>query len=120
MSKSNERAAAPSEPMRRCVVAVPVRDEAERLPACLNALAAQRAKIGRSSRLWLVWVVLFANNCRDESAELRDPWRRTLPSSSEVVEASLLPDFAHAGGARREAMDIRQTIGCRREARAME
>ena len=34
---------------RFCVVAIPVKDEAERLPACLEALAAQREARGLAS-----------------------------------------------------------------------
>ena len=95
----------PSEPMRRCVVAVPVRDEAERLPACLDALAAQRDRDGRPMVFGTFGVAIFANNCDDKSAELVRSLARGLPFPVRVVEASLLPDFAHAGGARREAMN---------------
>ena len=95
----------PSEPMRRCVVAVPVRDEAQRLPTCLNALAAQRDKDGRPLVFGTFGVAIFANNCEDKSAELVRSLARGLPFAVRVVEASLLPDFAHAGGARREAMN---------------
>src|SRR5580704_1288942 len=91
--------------MRRCVVAVPVRDEAERLPKCLNALAAQRDQDGRPLVFGRFSVAIFANNCDDRSAELVRSLGRGLPFPVRVVEASLLPDFAHAGGARREAMN---------------
>jgi GT2 family glycosyltransferase len=91
--------------MRRCVVAVPVRDEAEHLPKCLNALAAQRDQDGRPLVFGRFSVAIFANNCDDKSAELVRSLGRGLPFPVRVVEASLLPDFAHAGGARREAMN---------------
>jgi GT2 family glycosyltransferase len=91
--------------MRRCFVAVRVRDETERLPKCLNALAAQRDQDGRPLVFGRFSVAIFANNCDDKSAELVRSLGRGLPFPVRVVEASLLPDFAHAGGARREAMN---------------
>ena len=52
------------------VVAIPVRDEEERLPACLRALAQQRDRFGQPIPPTLVRVVVFANNCADQSASL--------------------------------------------------
>jgi glycosyltransferase involved in cell wall biosynthesis len=52
------------------VVAIPVRDEEERLPACLRALAQQRDRLGRPIPPRLVRVVIFANNCTDQSASV--------------------------------------------------
>jgi hypothetical protein len=89
-----------------CVVAIPTKDEAERLPGCLNALAHQRDSSGRSLLPGAFGVVIFANNCSDESAELARSMASGLPFPIRVCEASLLGSFAHAGGARRAAMDI--------------
>jgi hypothetical protein len=55
------------------VVAIPVRDEDERLPACLRALALQRDRLGQSIPPTLVRIVVFANNCTDQSASLAHP-----------------------------------------------
>ena len=52
------------------VVATPVRDEEQRLPACLRALAQQRDQLGQPIPPTLVRVVVFANNCADQSASL--------------------------------------------------
>ena len=52
------------------VVAIPVRDEEERLPACLRALAQQRDQLGQPIPPTLVRIVVFANNCTDQSASL--------------------------------------------------
>lgn len=90
---------------RRCVVAIPVRDEAQRLPACLSALAAQRDRRGRSLPSGSFGVVVFANNCRDRSADLARSLGGQLSLPLRVVEASLPPARAHAGSARRGAMD---------------
>jgi hypothetical protein len=88
------------------IVAIPVKDEEERLPACLCALAHQIDRSGRPIPPALVRVALFANNCTDGSAglarELGTSWRLDI----RVVEASLPPGAAHAGNARRAAMDI--------------
>ena len=88
------------------VVAIPVRDEEERIPACLRALARQRNRLGRPIPPRLVRVVIFANNCMDQSASvvrsLAECWSLTI----RVVEARLPPEAAHAGAARRAAMDL--------------
>jgi GT2 family glycosyltransferase len=91
---------------RGCAVAIPVRDEAQRLPACLMALAVQRDKFGRTVAHDSFCVVIFANNCSDESAELARSLVQHLPFAVRIVEANLPPARAHAGGARRAAMDL--------------
>jgi GT2 family glycosyltransferase len=92
--------------MRPCIVAIPTKDEAERLPACLSALAGQRSLTGRSLARGAFGIVIFANNCHDASAEVARSMARGLPFPMRVFEASLLRRFAHAGGARRAAMDL--------------
>ena len=89
-----------------CVVAIPTKDEAERLPRCLSALAEQRDLSGRALASGAFGVVIFANNCSDDSAEVARSMAPRLPFPTLVCEASLLPLFAHAGGARRAAMDL--------------
>jgi GT2 family glycosyltransferase len=88
------------------VIAIPVRDEEERLPACLRALVLQRDRLGGSISPTMVRVVVFANNCTDQSASLARKlgWRLSL--DLRVVEAPLPPFCAHAGAARRAAMDL--------------
>jgi GT2 family glycosyltransferase len=90
----------------RCVVAIPVKDEAERLPACLRALAEQRDATGRHLALGSFGVLIFANNCRDESAALASSMVAGLPFVARIVERRLPATSAHAGGARRAAMDL--------------
>jgi hypothetical protein len=90
----------------RCAVAIPVKDEADRLPRCLGALAAQRDKLGRPLAPESFCVFIFANNCNDRSAEIARSWGSRLSLPVCVVEASLPPEEAHAGNARRTAMDI--------------
>jgi hypothetical protein len=88
------------------VVAVPVKDEEERLPACLRALARQRDRLGHTIPPTLVRVVVFANNCSDRSASLARKLGGGLSLDVRVVEARLPPAVAHAGSARRAVMDL--------------
>ena len=88
------------------VVAIPVRDEEERLPACLRALAHQRDRLGRPIPPRLVRVVVFANNCTDQSASVARVLAECWSLNIRVVEARLPPEAAHAGAARRAAMDL--------------
>jgi len=80
------------------VIAIPARNEVELLPQCLAALAGQTdidpARFA---------VVASCNNCTDgTAAAIR---QMTLPFALQVDEVSLPADIAHAGGARRAAMD---------------
>ena len=88
------------------VVAIPARDEEERLPACLRALAQQRDQLGRPIPPALVRVVIFANNCTDQSASVARSLAECWSLDLRVVETRLPPEGAHAGAARRAAMDI--------------
>ncbi len=88
------------------VVAVPAKNEAEKLAACLDALAIQ---IDRDGRLWrpgAFGVVVFANGCTDETAAVARAAAQGAPYVLRVVEAQLPQAHAHAGGARRAAMDL--------------
>jgi Glycosyl transferase family 2 len=88
------------------VVAIPVKDEEERLPACLRALARQRDRLGQPIPPTLIRVVVFANNCADRSGTLARKLSAGLSLDVRVVEARLPPATAHAGAARRAAMDL--------------
>jgi GT2 family glycosyltransferase len=89
----------------RCVVAIPVKNEAERLPACLAALADQRDRLGRPLEREVFGIVVFANNCTDDSGDLARALRAEWSLTLRVVEVSLMPGAADAGNARRGAMD---------------
>jgi Glycosyl transferase family 2 len=88
------------------VVAIPVRDEEERLPVCLRALARQLDRSGQPIPPTAVRIVLFANNCTDQSASLARKLGKCWALHVRVVEARLPPAAAHAGAARRAAMDV--------------
>jgi hypothetical protein len=73
------------------VVAIPVKDEDERLPACLRALAHQLDRSGQPIPPALVRVVLFANNCTDQSASLGRSLGELWSLDIRVFEAALPP-----------------------------
>lgn len=77
------------------VVAIPVRDEAERIGGCLTALARQSISADH--------VVLLLNNCTDRTAEVV----KQLPKARHqlhIIECSLDDSLASAGVARAMAM----------------
>lgn len=82
----------------RAVVAIPVRNEAERIAACLGAIDAQTGLAPGS-----LGVVLFLNNCTDATEAIVAD---LVPRMSVPVRVTHV-DYAgaHAGWARREAMD---------------
>jgi cellulose synthase/poly-beta-1,6-N-acetylglucosamine synthase-like glycosyltransferase len=88
------------------VVAIPAKDEEERLPACIRALAEQRDPFGRSIPPALIRVAVFANNCTDQSASVARALGECWSLHIRVVEARVPPEAAHAGAARRAAMDL--------------
>jgi hypothetical protein len=72
----------------------------------VRALAQQRNRLGQSIPPTLVRIVLFANNCADQSADLARKLGRRLSLDVRVAEAQLPPSSAHAGAARRAVMDL--------------
>jgi hypothetical protein len=101
-AKAGRRAVVPQ--LAVCV-AVPVRDEVDRLPATIRALVAQRAPLGHPEGSPWFEVVLLVNNCRDGSATAA---RQAIGQAQNVwlVEANLPASHAHVGWARRLAMDL--------------
>lgn len=87
----------------RCAIAIPARNEAALLPRCLDALAAQT--VGSRS----FFVVILANNCTDDTAEIARRYQAILPL--HVIETTFPPDLAHAGSARRAAMNAAAAHG---------
>jgi glycosyltransferase involved in cell wall biosynthesis len=86
--------------LARVVVAIPARDEADLLPLCLEAIAAQTGSAPGE-----VAVVVSANNCTDDTAARARALGAALPFRLHVEEVVLPETTAHAGGARRHAMD---------------
>lgn len=98
------REVAPRRAWLPVAVAVPARDEAATIIACLTAIDAAAAHSSAD-----VTIVVSANNCRDSTATLARDFR---PVAAKVIvdEVLLPPDKAHAGGARRRAMDRAATV----------
>jgi len=80
------------------VVAIPARDEADRISACIMALARQN----RAPEA----VVLLLNNCSDLTETIARNLAATLPFKLHVACHTFPPPDAHAGHARRLAMQL--------------
>ncbi|CAM2744092.1 MULTISPECIES: glycosyltransferase [Methylobacterium] len=93
------RTTQPADSTPSAIIAIPVRNEVERIEACLRAIDAQVGLAPGSLGL-----VLFLNNCTDGTDALVDRLVPTLSISVRVANE----DFsgAHAGWARRKAMDL--------------
>ena len=82
------------------VIAIPVKDEAERLPACLESLSNQEG-VDLSD----VAVLLLLNNCTDETADVVRKLAPALPYRLEMHQVVFDTAHANAGWARRLAME---------------
>lgn len=80
------------------VVAIPVRNEVERIELCLAALCGQ----SRAPDI----VMLLLNNCNDGTGELARKINRRLPFRLDIACVTLPPSRANAGNARRLAMRL--------------
>jgi len=98
-----DRVAVPALPPRSAwpsiVIAVPACNERNDIGACLAALAAAARRTAAP-----VTIVVNANNCTDDTAAVA---RRCEARGATLVidEITLPPVLAHAGGARRHAME---------------
>lgn len=90
-------------PARSLVAAIPVRNEAERIGHCLHALATQQGA-------GLTHAVVLLNNCTDTTANRIRAISPHLPFSLSLIERTYPLPIAHAGTARREAMEIAGTM----------
>ncbi len=96
----------PPHPALRASVAIPARNEEERLPRTLEALARQRDLAGQPLDPEAFEVTVVANGCTDETAEVARRVGRQHPRLRlHVVELDLAPEEAHVGGARRLGMN---------------
>jgi hypothetical protein len=80
------------------IVAVPIRNEEERIGDCLRALALQEGPTRHA-------IVAFLNNCTDETAATIHGLRPSLPCPVHVIEHDFPPGLDNAGNARRAAME---------------
>ena len=87
-----------------CVV-VPVRNEAENLEATLQALTGQVDLNGKPLDRNRYEIIVLANNCSDDSANIARRFARTHPIAIHVVELTLSPEQAYIGWVRKRLMD---------------
>lgn len=80
------------------LIAIPVKDEAERIADCLRALTLQ-------SETQADGVVLVVNNTSDGTAAVARALRPSLPVPVEIIEVQFPAERACAGAARRAAME---------------
>ncbi|MFT0858745.1 glycosyltransferase [Ancylobacter sp. G4_0304] len=102
----------------RVVVALPARDEAERIEPCLAALLHQRGpSIGADGAGF--GIVLLANNCRDATVPRARDMLGAAGIPHLVVPIDLPPRLANAGVARGLALDIASLWAARAEGPGM-
>ncbi len=86
---------------RRIAIAVPARNEAERIGECLDRLRA----LDTDGRVASVDIVVLANNCDDDTVARAREARRSGACGVVVHDIVHPPAKAHAGWARRLALD---------------
>ena len=88
-----------------CVI-VPVRDEAENITATLTALTNQMDLTGKPFDKSRYEIIVLANNCSDNSAEVIRCFARNHPDLVlHLVEMTIESDRAHIGWVRKLLMD---------------
>ena len=91
----------PSAPGSRFVVAIPACNEADRIEACLRAVAEQR---GTQDSARCDHILLLLNNCTDDTALVVERLRPDLAVPVTVATREFPAGMANAGHARSEAM----------------
>lgn len=89
----------------KAVVALPARDEGDRIEASLSALLAQGASAAAGDRPSF-GIVLLANNCRDETLSRAGKLLAATGVPYRLHGIALPPERANAGFARGLALDI--------------
>ena len=96
---------APASHVAPVIVVVPAKNEAERIVDCLAALALQRDGGGRPVPAGTFSVLVYANDCTDDTAGEVRRCNALSPHRIEVVCEAAAPGQGNAGRARRRAMD---------------
>lgn len=91
-------------PLGPTVIAIPARDEAQRIEHCLHSLADQRTRPGDHLPGPSFSVLVVANNCRDDTVARVRRMAATVPYRLLCHDAAAV--YSHAGAARRGAMDL--------------
>jgi hypothetical protein len=88
------------------VVAIPAHDEATYIAECLAALALQRDRAGAPVAQGSLEILVFANNCTDQTASVARRASQSIPHPVTVVEENMPARQLNAGWARKRAMDL--------------
>lgn len=88
------------------IIAIPACNEAERIGACLAALALQRDRYGSPLAADAFEILVFANNCTDDTVAIIERIAKSVPQRVVVAEERLAPEMSNAGWARKRAMDL--------------
>ena len=86
-------------------IAIPAQDEQNRIVPCLQGCLEAMRHEGRLGR-----VILVVNNTGDQTAAIASQWAIENGLPIEIITADLPPALAHAGAARRLAMDRARTF----------
>ncbi len=98
--------AQPPLPFCRISVVIPVRNEAERLPRAIGALASQIDDTGQQLNPSCYEVLLVANNCTDQTVEVAQQLSKRYPLLQlHIIEIALPKEVACVGKARQIAMN---------------
>jgi len=96
----------PIKPQCSVSVVIPVRDEAQHLAATLDAFAVQVDLQNRPLNADVYEILIFANNCRDASAQIVRDWQKRNPQINlYAAEVCLPPKFSNIGFVRRKLMN---------------
>ena len=89
----------------RTIVAIPAKNEVERIGQCLAALAMQRDACGAPLPSDAFETLILANDCADSTVKAVEDSASCLAQNVRVRHERSPPDQASAGYARRRAMD---------------
>jgi len=91
---------------RLSVVTIPAHNEAPYIADCLAALALQRDRAGAPIAQGSMEILVFANNCTDQTASVARRASQSIPHPVTVVEEDMPSGQLNAGWARKRAMDL--------------
>jgi GT2 family glycosyltransferase len=100
---ASDRSMIKNPPLPPFVVAIPARDEEERIAACLDALDTQEGAHFSD-------IVLLVNNSTDNTARIARSMSLHSATTLHVIECVLPPEQANAGIARGRAMQAAATL----------
>jgi hypothetical protein len=94
---------------RLSVVAIPAHNEAPYIGGCLAALALQRDEAGSPVAQGSLEILIYANNCSDETSAIARHASQSMPHPVRVIEEDMPDGQRNAGWARKRAMDLAAT-----------